>query len=241
VPKELASGMKGTALRLFRGLAHSYDATVDFATLFQDRYWKRWVAERTPAGLGDLVLDVGCGTLLMEERLSGWKCRFVGLDLTDEMLRSGQSKGLPNVALLTRGDAESLPFPDGIFDAVISCYVPKYVSVCRFASELARVTRTGGVVAIYDFARPRGPLGPIIEIYIQGGLRAGGFLLGLARNGVAFTFTNLPKIVDRTVWDKEILRAMEEEGFETTAAERLTGGVVFAFCGRKGRLVVGSD
>jgi demethylmenaquinone methyltransferase/2-methoxy-6-polyprenyl-1,4-benzoquinol methylase len=230
---ETSTGLKDTALRLFRGLAHSYDATVDYATLFQDRYWKRWVAKRVPADHGDLVLDIGCGTLLMEERLSGWRCRFVGLDLTEEMVRSGQSKRLPNVALLMRGDAESLPFPNGTFDAVISCYVPKYVNVTKFAHELARVTRPGGVVALYDFARPRGPWGPIIEIYIQGGLRVAGMMLGLAGKGAAVAFDNLPRIIDGTVWDREISRVMQEVGFETIAAERLTGGVVFAYCGRR--------
>jgi len=229
---EPASDMKGTALRLFRGLAHSYDATVEYMTLFQDRYWKRWVAERI-AGQGDLVLDIGCGTLLMEERLSDWRCRFIGLDLSEEMVSGGQSKNLRNVALLMRGDAESLPFPSEIFDAVISCYVPKYVSVTKFVRELARVTRPGGIVALYDFARPKGPLGPVIEIYIQGGLRAAGRLLGLAGKDAAFAFVNLPKIVDGTVWDRKIVPAMEEEGFETIAAERLTGGVVFAFSGRR--------
>jgi demethylmenaquinone methyltransferase/2-methoxy-6-polyprenyl-1,4-benzoquinol methylase len=218
---------------LFGGLAHSYDATVDYATLFQDRYWKRWVAERIPVASGGLVLDIGCGTLLMEERLSAWECRFVGLDLTEDMLRSGQSKRLPNVALLMRGDAESLPFPDGTFDVVISCYVPKYVNVARFARELARVTRPRGVVALYDFAKPRGLLGPIIEIYIQGGLRFAGVLLSLAGKGAAIAFEKLPRIVDETTWDREISRAMEAGGFETMNAERLTGGVVFAFCGKR--------
>jgi demethylmenaquinone methyltransferase / 2-methoxy-6-polyprenyl-1,4-benzoquinol methylase len=225
--------MKGTAVRLFRGLAHSYDLTVDYATLFQDRYWKRWAAEEMPLAKGGLILDLGCGTLLFEERQGGPKCRFVGLDLSDEMVRLGQAKGLANVSLLVNGDAETLPFQNETFDSVVSCFVPKYVRVDRLAEELSRVTKTGGMVVIYDFAKPRGILAPFIEVYIQGGLRAAGLMLGLARRKEAVTFRELPRIVDKTVWDSGAVGAMEGWGFETLAAKKLTGGVVFAYCGRR--------
>jgi len=225
--------MKRTALSLFRGLARSYDLTVDLATLFQDRYWKKWVAERSKTIGAGLTLDVGCGTLLLEERYGGRGRRFVGLDLTGEMIRVGQSKWVPNMVLLVRGEAESLPFQDGAFDSVVSCYVAKYVNVDILASELARVTKPGASVVLYDFARPRGPLAPFIEMYIQGGMRVIGFLMKVARRQEAFAFGNLPWIVDRTSWDSEVAARMEQRGFETVAAERLTGGVVFAYCGKK--------
>jgi len=226
-------GMKGTALHLFRGLARSYDLAVDLATLFQDRYWKQWAVEKAIPTEAGLTLDVGCGTLLLEERYGGGGRSFVGLDLTGEMIRAGQSKKVPNVVLLIRGDAESLPFPDGAFDSVVSCYVAKYVNMDALAGELARVTKPGASVVLYDFARPRGPLAPFIEIYIQGGMRVIGFLMRLAGSPEAFTFGNLPRIVDRTTWDMEVAARMEELGFDTVAAERLTGGVVFAYCGKK--------
>lgn len=226
-------GMKGTAVRLFRGLAHSYDRTVDYATLFQDRYWKVWAAKQIPLADGGLTLDLGCGTLLFEERQGGPERRFVGLDLSDEMVRLGQAKGLANVSLLVNGDAESLPFPDETFDSIISCYVAKYVSVRGLADELARVAKRGARVVLYDFAKPRGPLAPFLELYVQGGLRTAGFLLGLAKRSSAFTFVNLPTIVEESSWDSEIVRTMEGRGFDTIAAERLTAGVVYAYCGKK--------
>ncbi len=221
------------AVQLFQGLAPSYDVTVDWATFFQDRYWKCWVAKRVPDGPGRLGLDIGCGTLLMEERLRSREARFVGLDITQEMLRAGQAKSLPNVPLLMRGDAENLPFPDESFDFVLSCYVIKYVRTARFADELARVTKPGGAAVIYDFAKPKGILAPFLELYIQAGLRAVGALLACLGKNSAFAFERLPDIVGRAVWDEEIVGAMQERGFETIAAERLTGGTVFAYCGRK--------
>jgi demethylmenaquinone methyltransferase / 2-methoxy-6-polyprenyl-1,4-benzoquinol methylase len=225
--------LHGTALHIFQGLAGSYDRIVDYATLYQDRHWKNWVAKRAGVKEGGLVLDLGCGTLLLEERFRclGW--RFVGLDLTEEMVRIGWAKGLPNVRLLINGDAESLPFLDQTFDAVVGCYVPKYVDTARLADELARVSKPGAAVVLYDFARPRGIFAPFLGLYIDGGLRVAGYLLKLGKRRSAFTFDALPGIIDRTDWDREITGAMERRGFATVEARTLTGGAVFGYLGRK--------
>jgi demethylmenaquinone methyltransferase/2-methoxy-6-polyprenyl-1,4-benzoquinol methylase len=225
--------MKQTSAVLFAGLARSYEKSLDYATLYQDRRWKNWASKMLKAGAGDVVLDVGCGTLVFEERMSGQGCSFVGLDLSSEMLGIGRRKGVSNVVLLTNGDAESLPFPDKTFDSVVSCYVPKYVDLAKFAGELARVAKPGANVVVYDFTKPRGLLAPFLQLYIQCGLRAVGFLLDLVRKPEAFTFNNLPWIVEETIWDRSIVQEMEGKGFESLATSRLTGGIVLAYCGRR--------
>jgi len=224
---------RDVAQKLFRGLAASYDKTVDYATLYQDRYWKRWTIDKVALSDGALVLDLGCGTLIFEERLRRSGSKFVGLDVTPEMARIGWKKGLANVSLVINGDAEALPFPGETFDAAVSCYVPKYVSMTRLAGELARVVKPGARVVLYDFAKPGGITAPLLEPYIQVGLRAIGLVLRKTRNGAAFAFDRLPQIINGTSWDKEVVEAMEDKGFETMTASSLTGGAVFAYCGRK--------
>jgi demethylmenaquinone methyltransferase / 2-methoxy-6-polyprenyl-1,4-benzoquinol methylase len=231
--REDVSRMKATALELFRGLAKTYDRSVDLATLFQDRYWKNLVARLMSAQKGELVLDIGCGTLLMEERLARRDYSFVGLDLTEKMIRIGHSKGIPSVRLLVNADAENLPFQDRSFGSVITCYVVKYVDLGKFADELARVTKPRATVVLYDFVRPRGPFAPFLELYVRGGLGTIGALLGLAGRDAAFTFRNLPKIVDDAAWDSSIERVMKARGFRTLALRRLTGGIVCFYCGTK--------
>jgi len=226
-------GEHDIAQKLFRGLAASYDRTVDYATLYQDRYWKRWVVEKARLPDGSFVLDLGCGTLLFEERLRNFNCKFVGLDVTPEMARIGWAKGLTNVPLVINGDAETLPFPDETFDAAVSCYVPKYVNMTKLAGELARVVKPRARVVLYDFARPGGVSAPLLEPYIQVGLRTIGLALRKLRKGAAFAFERLPQIVDGTSWDSEVVGAMEDRGFETVAATSLTAGAVFAYCGTK--------
>jgi len=233
VQSESPDRMKTVALELFNGLARSYDRTLEVATLFQDRYWKKWVLEKAGTQEGGLLLDVGSGTLVLEEMLLGNPWSVVGIDLTRKMLALGSAKRLSNVGMLINGDAEVLPFRDGAFDAVASCYVAKYVSVPKFARELSRVVRPGGPVAVYDFVRPRGPLWPFLAVYTQGLLRAVGYVMRLAKRDSAFTFQNLPEIVEGATWDRAMVHAMESNGVQTKGFERLSGGVVSAYWGVK--------
>jgi demethylmenaquinone methyltransferase / 2-methoxy-6-polyprenyl-1,4-benzoquinol methylase len=225
--------MKRVSVKIFAGLAPSYERVLDYATLYQDRGWKNWVIRKMDLRGNELVLDVGSGTLLLEERMANLGCNIVALDLSPEMTWAGREKANKNVALLINGDAEHLPFADGSFDSAMSCYVPKYVDLKKFADELARVTKPGARVALYDFAKPSGPLAPFLEVYIQAGLRVVGLVLDMMKRREAFTFSNLPWIVGETVWDKRIEGLMQARGFESEAGERLTGGVVFAYCGKK--------
>jgi demethylmenaquinone methyltransferase/2-methoxy-6-polyprenyl-1,4-benzoquinol methylase len=225
--------MQETALRIFRGLASSYERALDIATLRQDRYWKRWVIERAEIVPGDWVLDVGCGTCLLEETLDRLHCKVVGLDLTEQMVRIGQSKCIGCVEGLIVGDAEFLPFGDCSFDVVVSCYVPKYVRSARLAQQVARVLRPGGRVVLYDFVRPRGPLAPFLRVYIHGALRVWGFLLGLIGNEAGLTFRILPRIIEEARWSEAIEEAFGREGIQSLACTRLSGGVVCAFSGKK--------
>ncbi len=79
-----------------------------------------------PVNKGEVVLDIGCGAgvdTFVAAILVGPEGRVTGIDLIPEMLeqarRNLQKISLKN-ATLQEGSAEQLPFPDGIFDVVIS-------------------------------------------------------------------------------------------------------------------------
>jgi demethylmenaquinone methyltransferase / 2-methoxy-6-polyprenyl-1,4-benzoquinol methylase len=228
-------GLKGASIEIFAGLARTYERTLDLATLYQDRKWKDWVARRLGPGSGGYVLDLGCGTLILEARMARSGHRFVGLDLSPEMTKVGARKRAPNVGLLANGDAECLPFTEGTFDSVVSCYVPKYVDPWMLANEIARVVKPGGSVVLYDFARPTGPMTPFLQLYIQWGLRAVGWVFGASGRREAATFRKLPWIIEGTRWDVEVPRAMEANGIVAVQSARLTAGAVFAYWGKKAR------
>jgi demethylmenaquinone methyltransferase/2-methoxy-6-polyprenyl-1,4-benzoquinol methylase len=213
------------ARRIFGGLSPSYDSVLDRMTLLQDGNWKRRMLERLPLGQGARVLDVGCGTCVLEERSDLKGSQAFGIDITGGMIALAQKKGLRSVTLLGLADAEHLPFKEATFDLVVSCYVPKYCDTRRLVKELGRVLRQGGQLAVYDFTRPHGLLSPFLSFYIWGLLPVFARLIAPLDPSLAFMCGVLPGLVRSTNWDDEFGRALHENDFSKVCQESLTGGV----------------
>ncbi len=114
---------------------------------------------------GDRVLDVATGTGMVAEALvRRYGCSVVGLDQSPEMLSGAQAKldADPELAArieLVRGEAESLPFPDGAFDHLTFTYLLRYVKdPGATLRELARVVKPGGRIASLEFMLPPNPV-----------------------------------------------------------------------------------
>lgn len=125
-----------------------------------DRKWRHYVDATTRetmaripvSGVGP-VLDVGCGTGILLERLGRSDAGMfsVGLDPVPGMLTVARSR-LCGVASLATGRAESLPFRDATFGTVISCSVLHYVNLpARALREAARVLVPGGHLVLTDW------------------------------------------------------------------------------------------
>ena len=225
----VSRGIQPLARRIFEGLSPSYDRVLEVGTLLQDRYWKKWLLGEASVGGGDMVLDVGCGTGVVEERLAPGTVSVVGLDLTEEMLRLAQRKGTPSLGSLCLGDAERLPFRDGSFDVLLSCYVVKYCDAPHMAAEAARVLRPGGRLVLYDFSSPRGAYAPFLAFYVYGILRVLGSLLRLVDAGSALTYAALPSVIQTRRWDETFEAVLRAAGFSRVGRKRLTGGAATGF------------
>lgn len=223
---------KSTALTIFSGLYSSYDWVLDCATLLQDRRWKSWVAESAALKDGSSVLDIGCGTGVLEERLRGHGF-LVGADLTEEMLRVAQRKRLSGMGALVVSDGEELPFKDEAFDAVISCYAVKYCSPRALVSEIARVLRPEGRLVLYDFVRPRGPLWPFNAVYAYGFIATLGRMLEPFDSGLAYTFKALPRVIASRPWERGFEEILAQCKLVEVEGKVLSGGVAMGFCARK--------
>ena len=110
---------------------------------------------------GQRALDVGCGpgalTAELVRRLGGGSVAAV--DPSEPFVAAARARH-PGVHV-ERATAESLPFPDGAFDAALAQLVVHFMSnPVAGLSEMARVCRPGGVVAacVWDHAGGRGPL-----------------------------------------------------------------------------------
>jgi arsenite methyltransferase len=105
------------------------------------------------------VLDVACGNgtaaIFLAKKFG---CKVFGIDYGDQSVAAArslaQSEHIDTRVQFERGDAETLPFPDGSFDAVIcECAFCTFPNKAASAREFFRVLRHGGRVGISDLTR----------------------------------------------------------------------------------------
>jgi len=161
---------KEQARELFAPLGPTYDRVGATLSLGQDPLWRRFLVSRLPR-TGGHVLDVATGTGMVAAELLRRGFEVTGVDQSPEMLAIARRRFGTAVQLtgLIEASAESLPFPDGSFDHLTFTYLLRYVEdPGATLTELARVTRTGGIVASLEFGVPRGPANPLWNLYVGG-------------------------------------------------------------------------
>ncbi|GGU95756.1 methyltransferase [Kitasatospora herbaricolor] len=113
----------------------------------------RYAAAVAELGLrpGQRVLDAGCGTgraLPALRAAVGPDGAVTGVDVTPEMLAEAEAHRAQATLLLA--DCADLPLPDAAFDAVFAAGLVSHLPAPALAlRELARVTRPGGLLALF--------------------------------------------------------------------------------------------
>ncbi len=115
----------------------------------------RTLVEEAELRPGETILEVGCGTGVLDRwlaRRTGGKNPIVGADINRYLLREAaalaRKDGLEETIAFREGNAEALPFADGSFDVTMAVTVIEEVVADRMLGEMVRVTRPGGRVAV---------------------------------------------------------------------------------------------
>jgi demethylmenaquinone methyltransferase/2-methoxy-6-polyprenyl-1,4-benzoquinol methylase len=224
---------------LFAPLGPTYDRWSRLLSLGQDPRWRAFLVSRIDVGPDDNVLDVATGTSAVAiELVRRTGCRVVGVDQSTEMLAAGRSRidsaGLAQRIRLVEGSAESLPFPDGSFDALTFTYLLRYVEDPAAAlGELARVVKPGGTIAALEFGLPSGLWRPLWELYVRVGLPVAGRLISPGWHEVgAFLGPSIRELHERLPLERQ-LELWGEAGIENVRARRLSLGGGYVVWGRR--------
>lgn len=164
------------ARQLFAPLGPSYDRVGAALSLGQDPLWRRFLVSRLPRDDGR-VLDVATGTGLVAAELRRRGFSVSGVDQSPEMLAVARRRFGDEVELV-HASAEALPFADRSFDHLTVTYLFRYVAdPGATLAELARVVRSGGVIASLEFGVPGSLARPLWELYVRAVLPLAGTAL----------------------------------------------------------------
>jgi ubiquinone/menaquinone biosynthesis C-methylase UbiE len=113
-----------------------------------------------------LVLDVACGTGNLSIPAARKGATVTGVDIAPNLLEQARARAAAEGLQITfqEGDAEQLPFPDAHFDVVMTMFGAMFApDPDRVASELARVCRHGGKIAMANWT-PEGFTGKMFRL-----------------------------------------------------------------------------
>ncbi len=151
---------------MFGAIAPWYDRLNHLLSLNVDRSWRRRTTTLVrPAGDGP-ILDVCTGTgdlALQYDRACGGKVPIVGVDFCPELLQRAtvkirQAQADRRITLI-EADAQRLPFASDQFQITCVAFGLRNITdMDKGLSEMVRVTRPSGRVAVLEFSRPRNPV-----------------------------------------------------------------------------------
>lgn len=219
---------------LFNTVAKNYDMLNTLFSMGTDRSWRKRLVQEI--GNPNLVLDIATGTAEVAiEALSQLnKSHVIGLDPSGEMLEIGRKKlksiGLGDKAILLPGVAENLAFKDNTFNAITIAFgIRNTADPLRSLTEMRRVLKPGGKVAILEFAVPKNKVfSPVYMFYLRNLLPFVGSLFGTKKEYkyLGDSITDFPQ-------RESFVALMQESGFSVTRPIELTMGTVIIYVGVK--------
>lgn len=211
--------------QMFDAIAPRYDLVNRIMTFRLDVRWRRIAVKslRLPAGSTVLDLASGTGDLCIDLERAG--LRPLSADLSFGMLANDRS-GVPRM----QADILRLPVPDGSVDGVTCGFALRnLVDLPAFFTELGRVVRPGGRIALLDVGIPHNPVIRFgNNIYFGKVVPKIGALLS---DGPAYRY--LPKSVAYLPAKEQMLADLRAAGFGDAVHRQLSGGLTQLMVGTR--------
>ena len=230
--------------QMFSRIAPRYDLLSHLLSLRFDVMWRKRLARRFAHILRQpeaRVLDVCCGTgdlaLALADAptdsIASAPAMLVAADFAHPMLIRAREKamsGLRRRLEFAEADALSLPFANATFDFVATAFgFRNLANYSAGLTELRRILKPGGWLAILEFAEPRGAVfRNLFQFYFRRVLPA----IGAVVSGNVQAYSYLPESVARFPAPHELAELMNQNRFAEVAFESWTGGIVTLHKGR---------
>ncbi len=233
--KEDASKKEQVA-EMFDNIAPKYDFLNHVLSLGIDILWRKKAIGLLKAYKPKQMLDIATGTGdFALEALALNPDKIIGADISRDMLAVGvekiKKKGLEDKITLQYGDSENLPFNDNAFDAItVSFGVRNFENLQQGLSDMLRVLRPEGAVAIIEFSKPqRFPIKQLYNFYFKNILPGIGRLI--SKDARAYTY--LPESVDAFPYGNAFTDIMKDVGYTNIRSIPLTFGIASIYLGEK--------
>ena len=202
---------------MFDAIAPRYDRLNRIISFRLDVRWRRRAIRELALDEGSSVLDLASGTGDLCIDLAAAGLRPFSMDLSYGMLAADRS-GVPRV----QTDILRLPVPDSGVDGVTCGFALRnLLDLGDFFTEIARVVRPGGRIALLDVSTPPNPI-----------LRFGNSIyfgrivpkIGAAlSDGAAYAY--LPKSVAYLPEPDRLVEMLRSAGFDDATHRQLSGGL----------------
>ncbi len=217
-------------LNHFNTIAKHYDFMNTLLSFGIHHIWKRLAVHMMELAPGSRVLDVcgGTGDLsILAAKHIGPDGRVIIYDINRAMMLAGLHKVAkkqiePQISYV-QGDAESISFPDGDFDAAMVGFgIRNVTNMKKGFSEMYRVLKPGGKMMCLEFSKPTFTpfrwLYDIYSFYIMP-------FLGEMIAGSRTAYTHLPETIRMWPLPDELTAILKGIGFSDVSHRKLTNGI----------------
>lgn len=220
----------GRVLNHFNTIARHYDFMNTLLSFGIHHIWKRLAVRMMELAPGNRVLDVCGGTgdlAILAAKSIGPDGRAVIYDINRAMMLAGlhkvANKDIEQRMRYVQGDAESISFPDGEFDATMVGFGIRNVTNMKNGfEEMHRVLKPGGKMMCLEFSKPTfAPFRWLYDIYSFYIMPFLGELIAGSRTA----YTHLPETIRMWPLPDELAEILKEIGFSKVSHRKLTNGI----------------
>jgi len=232
--RERAEHVRG----IFDRIAGRYDLLNRVISLHLDTLWRKKAVAAALRGGERRVLDLGTGTgdlALTAAEIVGDGGKITGLDFSGEMLRMAMQKKSKHrhggKIFYIMGTALAPPFPDNVFDAVMTAFVLRNVTDLRlFFLQSYRVLKPGGRLVTMDMFPPScAAFSFFYSLYFYRLMPWIGALLAHDREAYRYLSTSVKGFHS----PETIADMIRQTGFESVTTRKFLNGAVCLHVGDK--------